>query len=65
MTCPYPHSNVDIEEVLYADGDFTSRKGTSSGSISFHPSGVPHGPHPGAYEKSVGVKQVQEAGRDA
>ena len=61
VTCPYPHSNVDIEEVLfYADGDFTSRKGTSSGSMSFHPSGVPHGPHPGAYEKSIGVRQVQE-----
>ena len=61
VTCPYPHGNVDVEEVLfYADGDFTSRKGTSSGSMSFHPSGVPHGPHPGAYEKSIGVKKVQE-----
>jgi len=61
ITCPYPHSNVDIEEVLfYADDTFTSRKGTSGGSMSFHPSGVPHGPHPGAYEKSIGVSQVYE-----
>ena len=61
ITCPYPHSNVDIEEVLfYADGDFTSREGTSGGSMTFHPSGVPHGPHPGAYEKSIGVRQVHE-----
>lgn len=61
ITCPYPHSNVDIEEVLfYAGESFTSRKGTGGGSVSFHPSGVPHGPHPDQYEKSVGVQNVQE-----
>jgi homogentisate 1,2-dioxygenase len=61
VTCPYPHSNVDIEEVIfYADGAFTSRNDTGAGSVSFHPSGVPHGPHPGTYEASVGVRQVQE-----
>lgn len=61
IPCPYPHSSVDVDEVIfYCDGDFTSRRGLGAGSISFHPSGVPHGPHPGAYEASVGVRQVEE-----
>ena len=61
IPCPYPHSNVDVDELLfYCDGDFTSRRGVGEGSISFHPAGVPHGPHPGAYEGSVGVREVHE-----
>ncbi|MBM4377283.1 MAG: homogentisate 1,2-dioxygenase [Deltaproteobacteria bacterium] len=61
IPCPYPHSNVDVDEVIfYCDGDFTSRRGVSGGSLSFHPAGVPHGPQPGAYERSVGVKSVTE-----
>lgn len=61
IPCPYPHSNVQVDEVLfYCDGDFTSRRGVSAGSISFHPAGIPHGPHPGAYEGSIGVREVKE-----
>lgn len=61
IPCPYPHSNVDVDEIIfYCDGDFTSRRGVEEGSISFHPAGVPHGPHPGAYEGSVGVREVHE-----
>ncbi len=61
IPCPYPHSNVDVEEVIfYCDGDFTSRRGIDAGSITYHPAGVPHGPHPGAYEASVGVREVGE-----
>lgn len=61
IPCPYPHSNVDVDEVIfYCDGDFTSRRGIDAGSVTFHPSGVPHGPHPGAYEASIGVKEVSE-----
>ena len=61
IPCPYPHSNVDVDEVIfYCDGDFTSRRGVSGGSLSFHPAGVPHGPQPGAYEGSIGVKAVSE-----
>jgi len=61
IPCPYPHSNTDVDEVIfYCDGDFTSRRGLSAGSISFHPAGVPHGPHPGAYERSIGVRSVGE-----
>jgi homogentisate 1,2-dioxygenase len=61
IPCPYPHSNVDVDEVLfYCDGDFTSRRGIDAGSMSFHPAGVPHGPHPGAYEASIGVREVAE-----
>ncbi|HTJ81310.1 MAG TPA: homogentisate 1,2-dioxygenase [Polyangiaceae bacterium] len=61
IPCPYPHSSVDVDEVLfYCDGNFTSRKGVGPGSISLHPSGLPHGPHPGAYEKSIGTKETTE-----
>ena len=61
IPCPYPHSNVDVDEVIfYCDGDFLSRRGVGAGSLSFHPAGVPHGPQPGAYEGSIGVKAVSE-----
>jgi homogentisate 1,2-dioxygenase len=61
IPCPYPHSSADIDEfIFYCHGDFTSRKGVSAGSISFHPIGIPHGPHPGAYEKSIGAQKTSE-----
>ena len=61
IPCPYPHSSVDIEEVIYyVRGNFSSRKGVSAGSISLHPAGIPHGPHPGAYESSIGAKATED-----
>jgi len=61
LACPYPHSSVDIEEVIYyVRGNFSSRKGISAGSISLHPSGIPHGPHPGVYEASPGSARTEE-----
>jgi homogentisate 1,2-dioxygenase len=61
VPCPYPHSSVDVDEVIfYQRGEFTSRRGVGPGSISFHPAGVPHGPHPGAYEASVGGTRTNE-----
>ena len=61
IPCPYPHSNVEIDEVLfYCSGDFSSRRGVGAGSISHHPAGIAHGPHPGAYEASIGVRETQE-----
>jgi homogentisate 1,2-dioxygenase len=61
VPCPYPHASVDCDEFLfYARGNFTSRKGVGAGSISHHPSGIPHGPHPGAYEASIGTKSTDE-----
>jgi homogentisate 1,2-dioxygenase len=61
VPCPYPHSSVDVDEVLfYSRGNFTSRRGVGPGSISHHPRGIPHGPHPGAYEGSVGAKHTDE-----
>jgi homogentisate 1,2-dioxygenase len=61
IPCPYPHSNVDVDEVIfYCDGDFTSRRGLNAGSLSFHPAGIPHGPHPGAYERSIGTTRADE-----
>ncbi|RYF11441.1 MAG: homogentisate 1,2-dioxygenase, partial [Deltaproteobacteria bacterium] len=61
IACPYPHASVDCDEVLlYLTGNFTSRRGVGEGSISHHPAGVPHGPHPGAYERSVGKVRTDE-----
>ena len=61
IACPYPHSSVDIDEVLYyVRGNFTSRKGLHAGSISLHPAGIPHGPHPGAYEASSNAARTDE-----
>ncbi len=61
VPCPYPHASVDIDEVLYyVTGDFTSREGVGSGSLTLHPRGVPHGPQPGKYEGSIGMTHTEE-----
>lgn len=61
IPAPYNHSNIDADEVLYyVDGDFMSRNDIGPGHISLHPAGIPHGPHPGAYERSIGEKDTQE-----
>jgi homogentisate 1,2-dioxygenase len=61
IPAPYNHSNVDSDEVLYyVDGDFMSRKHVEHGMISLHPKGIPHGPHPGTVEKSIGKKETLE-----
>lgn len=61
IPCPYPHSSVDVDEfIYYVEGNFTSRKGVTSGSMSVHPAGLPHGPHPGAYEASIGTPRTDE-----
>lgn len=58
---PYNHSNIDSDEVIYyVDGDFMSRNHVEQGHISLHPAGIPHGPHPGAYERSIGQKETKE-----
>jgi homogentisate 1,2-dioxygenase len=61
IPAPYNHSNIDSDEVLYyVDGDFMSRNDIEIGQITLHPSGIPHGPHPGAYERSIGKKSTEE-----
>jgi homogentisate 1,2-dioxygenase len=61
IPCPYPHSSYDCDEFLfYVRGNFTSRRGVGPGSISHHPAGVAHGPHPGAYEGSIGHRTTNE-----
>jgi|1048.fasta_scaffold15987_3 homogentisate 1,2-dioxygenase len=61
IPCPYPHSSVDCDEILfYVKGEFTSRKGIEQYSMSYHPCGIPHGPHPEKYEMSVGVRETNE-----
>lgn len=61
VPAPYNHSNIDSDEVLYyVDGDFMSRNDIAAGHISLHPAGIPHGPHPGAVERSIGKTQTQE-----
>jgi homogentisate 1,2-dioxygenase len=61
VPCPYPHSSVSCDEILfYCRGNFTSRRGVDRGSISHHPAGTMHGPHPGAYEGSIGARATDE-----
>ncbi len=61
IPAPYNHSNIDSDEVLYyVDGDFMSRKHVERGMITLHPAGIPHGPHPGTVEKSIGKPETKE-----
>lgn len=61
IPAPYHHSNIDSDELLYyVDGDFMSRNDIKKGQITLHPAGVPHGPHPGAIERSIGKKETNE-----
>ncbi|MBS1626740.1 MAG: homogentisate 1,2-dioxygenase [Bacteroidetes bacterium] len=61
IPAPYNHSNIDSDELLYyVDGDFMSRKNVTRGMLTLHPAGIPHGPHPGAVERSIGAKETKE-----
>ena len=61
IPAPYHHSNIDSDEILYyVDGDFMSRNNIQPGQITLHPGGIPHGPHPGAIERSIGQKETRE-----
>ncbi len=61
IPAPYHHSNIDSDEILYyVDGDFMSRNNIKAGQLTLHPGGIPHGPHPGAIERSVGQKETKE-----
>lgn len=61
IPAPYNHSNIDSDEVLYyVAGDFMSRKNVAKGQITLHPGGIPHGPHPGTAEKSIGKHETLE-----
>lgn len=58
---PYNHSNLDSDEVLYyVEGNYKARKGIEVGSLTLHPQGIPHGPHPGTIEASLGAKFTNE-----
>ncbi|MCT4580478.1 MAG: homogentisate 1,2-dioxygenase [Flavobacteriales bacterium] len=61
IPAPYHHSNIDSEEILYyVDGDFMSRNNIGKGQFTLHPGGIPHGPHPGAIERSIGKVKTEE-----
>jgi homogentisate 1,2-dioxygenase len=61
IPAPYNHSNIDSDELLYyVDGDFMSRKHVTRGMLTLHPGGIPHGPHPGAVQRSIGAKETGE-----
>lgn len=61
IPAPYHHSNIDSDELLYyVDGDFMSRNDIEKGQFTLHPGGMPHGPHPGAAERSIGKKSTEE-----
>jgi homogentisate 1,2-dioxygenase len=58
---PYHHSNLQSEELIYyVSGEFGSRRGVDVGSITLHPSGLPHGPQPGLVERSLGARRTEE-----
>jgi homogentisate 1,2-dioxygenase len=58
---PYNHSNLDSDEILYyVEGNYKARKGIEQCSITVHPQGIPHGPHPGTVEKSLGARETTE-----
>ena len=61
VPCPYAHTSADVDEVLfYVEGDFSSRRGVGRGSLTLHPGGFAHGPHPGRYEASIGATRTDE-----
>jgi homogentisate 1,2-dioxygenase len=61
VVVPYNHSNLDSDEVLYyVEGNYKARRGIESGSISMHPQGIPHGPHPGTVEATLGATFTNE-----
>lgn len=61
IPAPYNHSNIDSDELIYyVDGDFMSRKNVTRGMLTLHPGGIPHGPHPGTVQKSIGAKETKE-----
>jgi homogentisate 1,2-dioxygenase len=61
IPAPYNHSNIDSDELIYyVDGDFMSRKNVTRGMMTLHPGGIPHGPHPGTVEKSIGARETKE-----
>ncbi len=61
VVVPYNHSNLDSDEVLYyVEGNYKARKGIEVGSLSLHPQGIPHGPHPGTIEGTIGITHTNE-----
>ncbi|MSR29742.1 MAG: homogentisate 1,2-dioxygenase [Phycisphaerales bacterium] len=61
VVVPYNHSNLDSDEVLYyVEGNYKARKGIESASLTLHPQGIPHGPHPGTVEASLGATRTDE-----
>jgi homogentisate 1,2-dioxygenase len=61
IPAPYNHSNINSDEVIYyVAGNFMSRRGVDVASFTLHPAGIPHGPHPGTVEASIGKDGTEE-----
>jgi homogentisate 1,2-dioxygenase len=61
IPAPYNHSNINSDEVIYyVAGNFMSRRGVEISSFTVHPAGIPHGPHPGTVEASIGKESTEE-----
>jgi homogentisate 1,2-dioxygenase len=61
IPAPYNHSNINSDEVIYyVAGNFMSRRGVDIASFTLHPAGIPHGPHPGTVEASIGKEGTEE-----
>ena len=48
------------EVIYYVAGNFMSRRGVGISSFTLHPAGIPHGPHPGTAEASIGKEATEE-----
>jgi homogentisate 1,2-dioxygenase len=61
IPAPYNHASVDCDEIIYyASGDFMSRRGIETRSVTLHAAGMQHGPQPGAVEASIGKTRTDE-----
>src|SRR5262249_7091570 len=60
IPAPYNHSNINSDEVIYyVAGSFMRRRGVANASFTLPPARIPHGPHPGSVEASIGKEATE------
>ena len=55
---PLEHQRDEV--IYYVAGKFMSRRGVDIASFTLDPAGIPHGPHPGTVEASIGKEATEE-----
>jgi homogentisate 1,2-dioxygenase len=59
LKVPFFHNNDDFDEVIfYHRGEFFSRDNICAGMVTFHPSGLTHGPHPKALKNILNPQKT-------